>query len=206
MITLSVILKNIRIIFIVLLIAGGIWIYKDWQFQIAENHRQTENNSQQRKYDSLRFSSQSLTKDEIKEYLQYQNPDLQKKLENSNIKLNRIESIVSNIYKFKDTSKQETDVSGLVAAIKSSIPKSQPWIDSTKCLTTKGTVLFDGQKLKVIVNEREFKNKSDGVAYWQRKEWTFLGVKTRFLGKKEFTAKQFDECGESKIMKIEKKK
>jgi hypothetical protein len=206
MITLPLLLKNIRIIFIVLLIAAAIWIYKDWRFQIAENIRQTENNSQQRKYDSLRFTSQSLTKDEIKEYLQYQNPDLQKKLENSNIKLNRIESIVSNIYKFKDTAKQETDVTGLVAAIKNSIPKSQSWTDSTKCLTTKGTVSFDGQKLKVIVSDREFKNKSDGVAYWQRKEWKLLGIKTRFLGKKEFTAKQFDECGESKIMKIEKKK
>ena len=206
MITLSVILKNIRIILIVALIAGAIWIYKDWQFQKAENIRQTENNSQLRKYDSLRFTSQSLTKDEIKEYLQYQNPDLQKKLENSNIKLNRIESIVSNIYKYKDTSTNETDVSGLISAIKSSIPKSQSWIDSTKCLTTKGTVSFDGQKLKVVVNDREFKNKSDGVAYWQRKEWKFLGIKTRFLGKKEFTAMQFDECGESKTMKIEKKK
>lgn len=206
MITLSIILKNLRLIFIIALIAGGIWIYKDWRFQIAENIRQTENNSQNRKYDSLRFTSQSLTKDEIKEYLQYQNPDLQKKLENSNIKLNRIESIVSNLYKYKDTSTNETDVSGLISAIKSSIPKSQTWIDSTKCLTTKGTVSFDGQKLKVVVNDREFKNKSDGVAYWQRKEWSLFGIKTRFLGKKEFTAKQFDECGESKTMKIEKKK
>lgn len=205
MITLSVILKNLRTIFIVVLICAAIWIYKDWRFQIAENIRQTENNSQNRKYDSLRFTSQSLTKEEIKEYLQYQNPSLQKKIENNNIKLNRIESIVSNLYKFKDTAKQETDVSGLISAIKSSIPKSQTWIDSTKCLTTKGTVSFDGQKLKVIVNDREFKNKSDGVAYWQRKEWSLFGIKTRFLGKKEFTAKQFDECGESKTMKIEKK-
>lgn len=206
MITLSLILKNLRIIFIVALIAGAIWMYKDWQFQKAENVRQTENNSQLRKYDSLRYTSQSLTKDEIKEYLQYQNPDLQKKLENSNIKLNRIESIVSNLYKYKDTSTNETDVSGLITAIRSSIPKSQSWIDSTKCLTTKGTVSFDGQKLKVVVNDREFKNNSDGVAYWQRKEWSLFGIKTRFLGKKEFTAKQFDECGESKTMKIEKKK
>ena len=206
MITLDLILKNIRIIFIVILITVAVWIYKDWQFQKAENIRQTENNSQQRKYDSLRFTSQSLTKDEIKEYLQYQNPDLQKKLENSNIKLNRIESIVSNLYKYKDTTKKETDVTGLVEAIKNSIPKSQSWTDSTKCLTTKGTVSFDGQKLKVIVNEREFQNKSDAVAYWQRKEWKLFGIKTRFLGKKEFTAKQFDECGESKTMKIEKKK
>ncbi|MNL86767.1 hypothetical protein D3C87_2156190 [compost metagenome] len=57
-----------------------------------------------------------------------------------------------------------------------------------------------------MVDDRQFHNKSDAVAYWERREWNFLGFKTRFLGKKQFTAKVFDECGESRTMKIEKKK
>lgn len=137
--------------------------------------------------------------------MQYENGDLKNKLANAGIKENRIESIISNSYKYKNNSKQESDVSGLVDAIKNSIPKEQSWIDSTKCMTIKGTVSFDGKKLKVVVNDREFKNKSDGVAYWERRQWNFLGIKTRLFGKKEFTAKQFDECGESKVMKIQKK-
>jgi len=206
MINLDILIKNIKAIFLVLLVVAVVWFYKDYQYQKSENIRQTENASQLRKEDSLRFTSQNLTLSEIKDYLEYQNQDLKNKLANEGIKLNRIQSIVSSNYKYTDTTKKETDVSGIVDAIKNSIPKSQSWTDSTKCLTVNGHVSFDGQKLKVTVNNREFKNKSDGVAYWQRRQWNFLGIKTRFLGKKEFTAKQFDECGESKVLKIEKNK
>ncbi|EJL66324.1 hypothetical protein [Flavobacterium sp. CF136] len=206
MITLSLIWKNIKYIAVIALVIAVVWFYKDYQFQKLENSRQTENASQLRKSDSLRFTTQILTANEIKDYLQYQNSDLKKKLDNAGIKVSRIESIVSNSYKYRDTSKRETDVSGLVAAIKNSIPKEQTWSDTTKCLTVDGIVSFDGQKLKVVVNDREFKNKSDAVAYWERRQWKFLGIKTRLFGKKEFTSINFDECGESRVMKIEKKK
>lgn len=205
MINLDILIKNIKAIGVVLLVVAVVWFYKDYKYQKSENKRQSENASQLRKADSLRFSSQILTQSELKDYLEYQNTDLKKKLENEGIKLNRIQSIVSSNYHYRDTTKKETDVTGLVEAIKNSIPKTQSWIDTTKCMTTKGTVSFDGQKLKVTVNDREFKNKSDGVAYWQRRQWNFLGIKTRFLGKKEFTAKQFDECGESRVLRIEKR-
>lgn len=205
MITLDIILKNIRLLAIILVAGLLVWFYKDWQFQKAENIRQTENANQLRKADSLRFTSQILTKEEINDYLQYQNSDLKKKLEKDGIKLNRIESIVSSNYRYRDTTKRETDITGLVAAIKNSIPKSEQWKDTTKCETIKGLVTFDGQKLKVIVNDREYKNKSDAVAYWERRQWNFFGIKTRLLGKKQFTAKNYNQCGESQIMKIEKK-
>lgn len=206
MFNLETIWKNIKLIGIILIIIAAVWFYKEYEFQKQENKRQTENSAQLRKSDSLRFTSQILTQDEIKDYLVYNNQELKKKLEKDGIKLNRIESIVSSNYRYQDSSSKETDISGIVESIKNSIPKSQNWIDSTQCLIVKGSVNFDGQKLKVTVNDRTFQNKSDGVAYWQRREWNFIGIKTRFLGKKEFTAVQFDECGESKVLKIEKKK
>ena len=199
-------IQNIKTILITVIIVIAVWFFKDWQFQKSENIRLQENATQLRKSDSLRFSTQNLTTDEIKEYLQYQNSELKNKLAKEAVKINRIESIVSNNYKYRDTVKKETDITQLVESIKNSIPKSQNFIDTTKCLTIKGIVSFDGEKLKVIVNDREFKNKSDAVAYWERKEWNLLGFKTRFLGKKQFTSKVFDECAESKILKIEKKK
>jgi hypothetical protein len=202
---LTSIIQNIRTIIIIAGIILAVWFYKEYQFQLSENKRQSENMHQTRIADSLRFSSQNLTADEIKEYLQYQNSELKNKLVKEGIKLNRIESIVSANYRYRDTIKRETDITGLVEAIKNSIPNNQPWSDTTKCQTIKGMVSFDGQKLKVVVNDREFKNKSDGVAYWERKQWNFLGIKTRFLGKKQFTSKVFDECGQSQILKIEKK-
>jgi len=206
MISITPYIQTIRTVLIVAGISLAIWFYKDWQFQTIENKRQSENMHQTRIADSLRFSSQNLTPDEIKEHLQYSDPDLKNKLAKADIKLNRIESIVSTNYRYRDTVKRQTDITPLVDAIKNSIPKSQEWIDTSKCQTIKGTVSFDGQKLKVIVNDREFKNKSDAVAYWERRQWNFLGIKTRFLGKKQVTAKMFDECGETRMIKIDKKK
>jgi len=202
----SLIIQNIKTILIGIAIIAAVWFYKDYSFQKSENERQSENANQQRKKDSLHFASQLLSKDELKDYLQYENSDLKKKLVNAGIKESRIQSIISQTLKYRDTTKRETDVSGLVDAIKNSIPKSQSWSDTTKCMTVNGIASFDGQKLKVVVTDRQFNNKSDAVAYWERREWSFLGIKTRFLGRKQFTSKVFDECGESRIMKIERKK
>jgi len=203
---LSLIIQNIKTLLIGVAIVAVVWFYKDYTFQKSENERQTENANQVRKQDSLHFASQLLSKDELSDYLQYENSDLKKKLVNAGIKESRIKSIISQTLKYRDTTKRETDVSGLVEAIKNRIPRSQSWSDTTKCMTVSGVASFDGQKLKVVVIDRQFNNKSDAVAYWERREWSFLGIKTRFLGKKQFTSKVFDECGESRTMKIEKKK
>jgi hypothetical protein len=181
------ILNNLKIILIVVAISFGIWFYKEYQFQKAENIRQTENASQLRKSDSLKFPTQILNANEVKDYLQYQNSDLLNKLSKDGIKTNRIKEIVSTTYNYKDT------------LVKKYIPG--PFIDSTKCLTIKGFVDSSG----VTITDRQFKNKTDAVAFWERKQWKFLGIKTRFLGKKEMTAKVYNDCGESKIIKIEKK-
>lgn len=185
--TLDIILKNLKTLFIILLAGFAIWIYKDYEFQKKENARQTENNRQTRISDSLRFSSQILNANELKDYLQYENSDLKNKLANAGIKTNRIEKITNNNYNYKDSVNRNF---------------KGKFIDSTKCLVIKGTVNDNGT---VSITDRQFHNKSSAVAYWERKEWSFLGFKTRFLGKKQMTAKVFDECGESEIINIEKK-
>lgn len=201
----DLVLRNLKVFFIVFLACTTIWFYKSSKNKEAEIKIQIENSSQLRRIDSLNFATQILSKNEIKEYLEYQNKELKNKLISESIKTDRIQSLISSSYKYRDTIKVETDVSGLIDAIKTSIPKSQLWSDTTDCLDIKGSVFFDGQKLKVIVNERKFTNQSDAVVYWERNRWKFLGVQTRFLGKKVFTSKQFDRCGESKTLRIEKK-
>lgn len=186
MITLDLILKNIKLILTALLIVAVIWFYKDWQFQKSENIRQTENAQQMRRADSLKFTSQILTSREMTDYLEYQNKDLQSKLKAAGIKTNSIKEIVSTNYVYKDTT------------FKSFTGK---FTDTSNCLVIKGEVLPNGS---VNITDREFKNKTDAVAYYQRREWKFLGIKTRFLGKKEITAKVYDKCGNSEIIKVEK--
>lgn len=186
MITLSIFIKNLRMLLIIFLIVAAVWIYKDYQFQKSENVRQTKNNRQTRISDSLHYSAQILNANELKDYLEYENSDLKNKLSVAGIKTNRIKEIVSTRYSFKDS------------VIKKYIPG--PFIDSTKCMIIKGFVDSTG----VTITNREFKNKTDAVAFWKRKQWSFMGIKTRFLGKKEMTAKVFDNCGESQIIKIDK--
>lgn len=187
MITIELIIKNIRLLFIVALCIGLVWIYKDREFQKAENIRQTENNRQKTISDSLRFSAQILNANELKEHFEYQNKDLKNKLEKSGIKTDRIKEIISTNYFYRD-SIQKKYYTG-------------QFTDSTKCLVIKGEIDTNGV---VTIKDRQFKNKMDAVAYWERRQWNFLGIKTRFLGKKQMTAKVFDDCGNSKVIQIKK--
>lgn len=205
--------SNIRQILIVIAIVAALSIIgtigyyiNDYQYQKSEAVRQTENNRQLRISDSLRFTTQILSEREIKEYLQYNNSELKKNLERDGIRLNRIEGIVANTYKYRDDQTRSSDVSQLLAAIKQNKPTKVPFTDSAKCLTIKGFVRYENDSLKVDIVSRDFQNKNDGVVYWERREWKLLGIKTRLFGKKQFTAKQFDQCGETTTLKIEKKK
>jgi len=198
-------IKNLKQIAIVMLMIAVVWFYKDYQYQKIENARQTENATQLRKSDSLRFTIQILTSQEIQDYLQYQNQELKKKLEADKINTNKIISIVSSNLKYKDNTVKTTDLNNVSNAIKNNIPAYIPIIDSTKCLTIKGVVEFKNDSLKLKITERIFNNKTDAVAYWERKQWSFLGIKTRFLGKKQFTAVNYSDCGEAKTMLIKKK-
>lgn len=181
------IIQNIKLIAVIALAIIAVWFYKDWEFQKAENKLQTENVNQLRKADSLRFTTQILTQSEIKDYLEYQNKELKSQLERAGIKTNRIEKIVNSNYYYQDTTKRTF---------------TGNFIDSTKCLIIKGKIDNNGT---VSITNREFKNKTSAVAFWERKEWSFLGIKSRFLGKKQMTAKVIDECGNSQIISINKK-
>lgn len=201
----NLILKYYKEALLLLLIVGVIWLYKDWQFQKSENIRQTENLRQLHMADSLNYSQQILTEREFRQYLEYDRKDLIKKLDEANIRQNRIQSLLTNTYRYKNDSVKQYDVTGLIAAINEKKEFTVPFSDADKCLTIKGNVTFKNDSLKVNITEREFNNKTDNVVYWERRQWKFLGIKTRFLGKKQFTAKNFDQCGESNIVKIEKK-
>lgn len=201
----NLILKYYKEALLLLLIVGAIWLYKDWQFQKAENIRQTENNRQLRIADSLNYSQQILSERELREYLEYERKDLKKMLQDANIRENRVQSLLTNTYRYKNDTVKQYDVTGLIAAINEKKEFTVPFSDADKCLTVKGNVTFKNDSLKVNITDREFNNKTDNVVYWERRPWKFLGIKTRFLGKKQFTAKNFDQCGESNIIKIEKK-
>jgi len=199
-------LKNWKALAIVAGALFVMWLWGEYKYFRLESIRQTENNNSQRKFDSLHYAEQVLSKDEINDYLEYQNKDLRDKIKADGIDKDRLMSIISNNYKYANQDSKSYDMSPLIQAINEKREMSQPRKDTTKCMTVEGNVEFKDNKLTVNVTNREFHNKSDGIVYWQRREWKLLWFKTRLFGRKEFTAKQYDECGQSEVMKIEKKK
>ncbi|GAB4160820.1 MAG: hypothetical protein Tsb0033_17290 [Winogradskyella sp.] len=199
-------LDNIKTYLIVIGIIAAVWFYKDYTYQKSENKRQSENIEQIRMMDSLRFASQTYTKKELDEYLEYSRKDLQKFLDENNIRTRRIERIITQQLEYLDNQTRTTDLQPILDAIKQQRDIAIPVKDSTKCLVVEGWVKFENDSLKLDLDSRKFKNKTDVVSYWERNQWKFLGIKTRLFGRKKATVIIKDECGRSETFVIDKRK
>lgn len=197
---------NLKTYAIVIGIVVAVWFYKDYKFQKEENKRQSNNIAQIRAMDSLRFASQTYTKKELDEYLEYNRKDLQKFLQENKINTRRIEQIITQKLEYSDNQTRTTDLQPILDAIKSQRDIAIPVKDSTKCLIVEGWVKFENDSLKLDLDSRRFKNKSDVISYWERNQWSFLGIKTRLFGRKKATVIIKDECGRSETFVIDKKK
>ncbi len=199
-------MKRVKTVFIMLAVVGGVWMYKNWQFQKSENKRQTENVSQLRKYDSLRYANQTYSKQELQEYLAYQRADLQDFLKENKVNSRRIEKIITQKLEYYDTLSRKQDLTPILEAIKNKRDARVPVKDSTDCLIIEGWVVFENDSLKLDITNREFKNITDVVSYWERNKWSFLGIKTRLFGRKKATVIIKDKCGISRTIVIDKRK
>lgn len=208
-------LKNIKEIFLALFVLLFFAVLFDRNLKVEdlkikkeEIKRLEQNASQERKSDSLNFSSLLLKKEEINEELDNRLKSLKEKLKRSDIEINKLQSIIHNTHTYRDTVQREVNIDSIVSSIKNSMPKEVPWSDSTKCWYERGSLLFDGKELKLLIKEREYRNTSDVVSYWERRLWRIpiLGFKTRVFGKIQLTSKAFDDCGQTRTLKIEKKK
>lgn len=198
-------LNNLKTLAIVAAIIAAVIFWKDYKHQIAENNRQSDNIAQIRKYDSLKFASQLYSKKELTEYLEYNRKDLQDFLKKNDVKLNRLQQIITQTLKYKDTTSNNVNLQPILDAIKNQKNIKVPVIDSTDCLIIKGYVAFEDDTLTLNITDREFKNKSDVISYWERNQWKILGIKTRLFGRKEATVIIKDACGKTETFIINKK-
>ena len=202
MITASLILNNLKSILIVAAIVAAVWFFKDYQYQKEENIRQTENNRMLRRADSLKYSEQTLTTKEIIDHLEYNNTGLKKKIDEANIKMRRIERIITQELAYRDTTRNDININGIIRAIKENRRLEVPVVDSTECLIIRGSVLYDNNQITLNIKDRKFKNVSDVVTFWERKKG-FLGIR---WGRKQVTVKVFNSCGETITKVVEKRK
>jgi len=199
-------IENLKVYAIVAGILFAIWFYKDWQFQKAENKRQTENIEQLRYFDSLKYASQTYSKKELNEYLEYNRQDLQQFLKDQKIATRKIERIITQKLTYQDNVDRSVNLQPILDAINKRQDIKIPVVDSTDCLIIKGYVAFENDTLSLNITDRKFKNKSDVVSYWQRNQWKILGIKTRLFGRKKATVIIRDNCGNTETFIINKKK
>lgn len=203
-IILTTIIKNWKSILLGIL--AILWLYTCEQYKIQKTKadRQTENVRQNTIKDSTDYNHQNLTAEELLTYLEYNNKDILKKLASERIRTSRLEKVITNNHFYRDTIQSNINMDSIIQAIKNDIPRSQSFIDSTNCMKIKGQMVYDGKSLRLLIDEKEYKNKNDLAVYWERRQWKFLGMKTRIFGRKQFNAKVFDDCGKSEIIEIEK--
>lgn len=199
-------LNNIKTIAITLAIIGVVWYYKDAEKAKADLKVQQANAEMVRKYDSLKFASVTYDDDELKEYLEYQRKDLQDFLQQNDVKLRRIQQIITQQLKYQDTVSRNVNLQPILDAINKNQNIKVPVVDSTKCMIVKGYVAFENDTLSLNITDRQFKNRSDVVTYWERNQWKFLGIKTRLFGRKKATVIIKDDCGNTETFVIDKKK
>lgn len=199
-------LSNIKTVLVFAGFIAAFSFYKDYKFQKSENKRQTENSSQIRKFDSLKYAYQTYSKDELKEFLEYSRKDLQQFLNKNKVSTNRIEKVITQKLSFSDNSVKSLDLQPIIDAVNYKKDLKLPIIDSTSCMVIKGFVSLKNDSLDLKITDRIFKNKTDVVSYWERNQWRFLGVKTRLFGKKKTTVLVKDECGNTETLVIDSNK
>ncbi len=199
-------LNNFKSIAITLAIIAGVWYYKDAEKAKADLKVQAENATMIRKFDSLKFASVTYNKAELDEYLEYQRKDLQQFLKDNKVNTRNIEQIITQKLEYLDNINRKTDLQPILDAIKQRQDVKVPIVDSTSCLIIKGFVVFENDTLSLDITERKFKNRSDVVSYWQRNQWSFLGIKTRLFGRKTATVIIKDDCGNTETFVIDKRK
>ena len=195
-------IKNLRLYVILFLVGAAVWIWKDYQNMIRENARITQNAESLRKADSIGFSQQILTKDEMIEDLKYNRQDLVKKLEDQNIKLNRITRLIStkNTYNSIDTTRYL--LNEILKGIYENRAVSQAVKDSTECHMVEALIHFNGNDLRLDVTKVSFTSMSDIVAHTEKVGLRFW----KWFRKKKVTITVLNSCGETQTKLVEVKK
>jgi len=186
-----------------LLVTTIVWLWKDYQHKIEENNRLQENYRQEIQKDSIGFSEVLLTKDEAIEELKYNRQDLVKKLEEQDIKLNRITRIVSQKNTYVNIDTTTYLLNKILKGIQENKPVIQAVSDSTDCHLVEANLHFDGKDLRLDVTKVGFTSMTDIVAHTEKVGFRFW----KWFRKKKVTVTVLNSCGESesRIINVQKK-
>lgn len=135
------------------------------------------------------------------------------------IKPKQVEKIVyiENSYINADTHKVELVLEGSaiidldyipgsennISEIDKNIKRSSTFLYSIECLSVQGTLRTVDKNAELYITQVNYKNYHSYVAYWKRREWKILGIKTRIFGKKQGELEISSDCGKTKVKEID---
>lgn len=196
-------LQHILIVAVVGLVLVAYTLQQRVIFHKSESARQESNFETLRDFDSLKVANVLLrTSSEIKEYVE-SNKDLNELIKDRDIKIKRLQSVIYQHQKYRDTVQRVTDVSEIVEDIRENVTSVVKWSDSTECLVVKGVVKYEDEQLSVNVTSREFTNKIAIIGTMERPQTNLF---TRWFGKLRAKITVVSKCGDTETLIIERVK
>lgn len=130
---------------------------------------------------------------------------INEKLVEADIKLRQVTRIVSTTVTTRDTIINKISLDSLAEKLSSLKPFKLPFAELSDCFFIRGEFAFDGQSYEINLLEKKYTDTLTHVSSWERKKhrWLF-GIKTGLFGKKVGKLTLFNNCGESKIIILDK--
>lgn len=153
---------------------------------------------------------QTLSKSEFKNWLNTNNKELKHWITKENkINLRKVTSVINSTLVYVNRDTTIVDLSELKDLILNSKNGKISFRENIEnCMIIGGYVLVDGDKIDLVIDDKQFKNTMKGVAYIQRQKWKLLFFNTRLFGKRKLELILTDSCGVSHtlILDISKRK
>lgn len=198
-------LKHFLIIALIALTAFSMWAMGEIKFQKEEKLRQKDNYTNLRDLDSLKVAHLTFRNtQEIEDYVD-SNKELSQMVDEQDLKIRKLRTLVFQKQTYIDNIPRETDVSSIVENIRNDVSSTAKWSDSTECLVIRGSVTYESDSLKVKVDQRKFDNSILISQSWKRLPKNFF-QRILGLGRKVGTVKATSKCGESETLIIDKTK
>ena len=206
MIPWTLILKNGKIIVLVIVAGYVIWHVRNYIDLKKDNKRLSENSRQERtkrKNDSVIYSEKILTQDEFIEDMNHNHQDYIRNIKRLGIELKQIQKLVTSTITYRDTLERTYVLNTILDSIRAKKTGSQYVVDSTDCHSVKGYIHFDGKDLSLNITEREFANINQVVVHKEKVGLRFW----KWFRKKKVSVSITNSCGksETKIVDVIRK-
>lgn len=142
-----------------------------------------------------------LNNKELQEYLKANEIEFSKvlnQIDENNIRLRRIQNIISNRVSVKDTVVSIIKMDSIIRPIQENKSIIYPFVDSTKCFITKGNFTYENGSASLNITNREFNDTIQILKYKERRPWKLLFFKTRLFGKLVSKDTVLSNCGNIK--------